>query len=62
MVSPFFRRAQAPYCHRMGAASERVPLQTVVATHQRAVAQLQPLIKNLPEPLQVTAGGKRHIH
>ena len=25
MGSPFFSRAQAPYCHRMGAASDRVP-------------------------------------
>ena len=37
-------------------------LEPLVAAQQRPVAQLQPLIKDLPEPLQVTAGGKRHIH
>ena len=33
-----------------------------MAAHQRTVAQLQPLVKDLPEFLQIAAGGKRHIN
>ena len=36
-------------------------LQAVVAAHEGPVAQLQPLVKNLPELVQVTAGAERHV-
>ena len=36
--------------------------QTVVAAHQCPVAKIQPLVKNLPESLHVSAGGQGHIH
>ena len=61
MGSPFFSRAQAPYCHRMGAASDRVPFSRSWRHMQRPVAQLQPLVKDLPEFLDVAAGGQSHI-
>ena len=61
MASPFFRRARAPYCHRMGAASESGALQPLVAAAQRPVAQLQPLVEDLPELLHVAAGGQGHV-
>ena len=32
-----------------------------MAAHERAVAQLQPLVKDLPELLHVAAGGQRHV-
>ena len=41
MVSPFFRRASAPYCHRIGATSEIVPSKTLMTASKRTVAQLQ---------------------
>ena len=37
-------------------------LQAVVAAHKSLMAQLQPLVKNLPELLLVLAGGQGHIH
>ena len=61
MVSPFFRRLSAPYCQRMGAASDSVPLRRLWRHMQRLVAQLQPLVEDLPEQIQVAAGGQRHV-
>ena len=36
-------------------------LQALVAAAQRTVAQLQPLVENLPEFLDVAAGGQGHV-
>ena len=36
-------------------------LEPLVAAHERAVAELEPLVKDLPELLHVAAGGQRHI-
>ncbi len=56
-----FQPGQAPYCHKMGAASDRCALEPLVAALKRAMTQLQTLIKNFPELLNIAAGGKRHI-
>ena len=61
MVSPFFSRAQAPYCHRNGGHVGESALQPIVPAHQGPVAQLQPFVKDLPELVQVAAGGQGHI-
>ena len=36
-------------------------LEPFMAAHQRPVAQLQPLVKDAPELLQISAGGKGHV-
>ena len=36
-------------------------LETVVAAHERGMAQVEPLVKNLPEAVKIAAGGQRHI-
>ena len=58
MGAPLGSRAIAPYCQRIGAASDSVPLSRL----WRPVAQLQPLVHELPERLHVPAGGERHVH
>ena len=36
-------------------------LEAVVAAHERGMAQVEPLVKNLPEAVKIAAGGQRHI-
>ena len=42
-------------------APKKIRFQTVVTAAQRAVAQLQPLVKDLPELVDVAAGGQSHV-
>ena len=58
---PSSRRASAPYCHRMGAASDSVPFRRLWRHISARVAQLQALVEDLPELVHVAAGGQRHV-
>ena len=57
----FFEPSQSAVLPQDGGGVGGGALQTVVTAAQRAVAQLQPLVKDLPELVDVAAGGQSHV-
>ena len=58
----FFQTGQSSKLPQDRGCIGKRSLQTVMSAHQRTIAQLQPLIKDLPEFIHIASGRKCYIH